>query len=179
MRRKKNGWTLLEMMIAVVVFTLLGLALTMLYATGTTLIQVSENKLALQQQARLGLDRVLKELRLARPGSMTIGAGGNSVTFQIPQSIDPNSGAITWSPVITYSVGGINNTQLLRAEGAVTTVICNDINNNAGDPNRLIITGNQNPNPNLITIQMGLRRTTLRGHVAQITLTGQVQTRNP
>lgn len=175
-----RGFNLIEMIIAMVVFTLLGLSLTTLFATGSTLMQVGENKLVLQQQARLSLDRVLKELRLARPGAVTIPASQDSITFQIPQSINTNSGAITWSGQITYSLGGINNTQLIRTEaGQPNMIMANDINTIATDPNRIRFVGDQNPNPNLITVTMGLRRTTLRGYVAQAALIGQVKVRNP
>ena len=178
--RKCGGWTLIELAIAIAIFTVLSLALTALYATGDALMQISQNKLSLQQQARLSLDRVLKELRLANPGSVAINQNQNSITFQIPQSIDQNSGAITWAPAITYSVGGINNAQLIRTQQASANIImANDVNDNLQDANRLRFVPDQTPNPNLVTITMGLRRTTLKGHVAVTTLTGEAKLRNP
>ncbi|MBI4971569.1 MAG: type II secretion system protein [Candidatus Omnitrophica bacterium] len=182
--RDQHGWTLLEVVIAISIFTILGMALTTLYATGNTLMQVSQNKLHLQQQCRLSLDRVLKELRLARASSVTINASQDSISFQIPQSVDTNTGAITWSPTITYSVvsstvGTFTNNQLIRTQaGSANIVMANDINNDSQDPNRLLFTGNQAVNPSLITVQMSMNRITLRGHPAVSTLTGQVKVRN-
>ena len=181
----QKGWSILEVTIAITVFSILGLALTTLYATGSTLIQVSDNKLLLQQQCRLSLDRILKELRLARPGSVTIGAAGNTITFQIPQSINTNSGAITWSSAITYSVvstqvGTFTNNQLVRTQAGSTNIImANDVNNTAADPNRLLFAGNIPANPSLITVKMSMTRPTVRGRLAVATLTGQVKVRNP
>ena len=175
-----RGWTILEITIALTIFTLLGVAITTLYATGSTLMQISENKLLLQQQCRISLDRVLKELRLARASSVTINAEENSITFQIPESVDGNSGAITWSAPITYAVGGLNNTQLIRTQaGAADIVMANDINNVSTDVNRLRFTGNIPANPSLITVTMSMTRQTLGGHPSVATLSGQARVRNP
>lgn len=181
----QKGWSILEITIAITIFTILGLALTTLYATGNTLMQVSENKLLLQQQCRLSLDRVLKELRLARPGSVSIGAAGDTITFQIPQAINASSGTITWSSSITYSVvpstvGTFTNNQLVRTQaGSADIIMANDINNNQQDPNRLLFAGNTPTNPSLITVTMSMTRPTLRGHPAVASLNGQVKVRNP
>lgn len=176
-----KGWTLLETTVALVVFSLLGLVLAVLYSSGDTMVQVSNIKLSLQQEARLGLDRMLKELRQARSASITINQNQNSISFEVPASIDTNSGAITWSSTITYSVGGINNAQLLRTQvgSAATTVLANNVNNNPQDPNRLQFAVDQQANPGGVTVTLGLTRSTLAGFAANTVLVGEAKVRNP
>ncbi len=176
----KKGWTLLEMMVTLGVFAILGLLLMTIFLAGETLVEIGSEKLSLQQEARSSIDRMLKELRQAQPSTITVNAQGNNITFQIPQTVDSNTGEITWSSQITYSIGGINNVQLLRTQvgSASQIVLANHVNNNAGDPNRLQFQLDQVGNPSQITINMGLANTLLKGQTVNIFVTGEVNLRN-
>jgi len=178
--KRKKGWSLFETVITLVLFSLLGLLASTVFIAGETMVEVNDSKLSLQQEARLGMTRVLKELRQAQPSSISLSQNNTSITFAIPQSIDPNSGAITWSLPITYSVGGINSAQLIRSQtgSTDTTILANHMNTNLADPNRLQFQLDQSPNPTQVTITMGMQQTILKGQTITADLTGEVNIRN-
>lgn len=159
-------------------FAMLMAALMAIYVATDSFMQTSQNTLGLHQECRLSLDSVLKELRQADPSSIAINEDQNSVTFKIPQSIDIESGAITWSAPITYSIGGINNAQLIRTQAGVeNAIMANDVNNNLQDSLRLRFVADA-ANPGLISVRMSLRKATLKGNFSTAVLTGQVKLRN-
>lgn len=65
MRRKTGGFTLVEVVIAVALFSLvLGVALS-LYGQGVTLFNRQEAEVEAEENARIALDRLVRELRTA------------------------------------------------------------------------------------------------------------------
>jgi len=90
--RKLAGWTLLEMMIGVTVFSIAGAAISTAYVFSLRSFQALSNYSILDQQNREAIDRITREVRQARTVSAMdtyltrtlslIDGDGNTVTYK-------------------------------------------------------------------------------------------------
>lgn len=175
MRKNNKGMTLLEIIIAACLFSIISAAIFSVLATGRNSLTAGESQVGAQQACRNGLDSMIKELRQA--GVSTIqgvpgdGVNYNSITFQIPASIAASG--VTWTGNINYSLGGLNGAQLLRTQSGSQKVLANNIS--ALSFNRSAV------NPNVVNISITAQKNTFPGFTAQqttITLVSQVKLRN-
>lgn len=170
-----KGFTLVEIIIAAFLFSIISAAIFSVLATGRNSLSAGESQISVQQACRNSLDAMVKELRQA--GALTIsdvpanGANYTSITFQIPVSISETGPA--WSANIRYSLGGLNGMQLLRAQSGNQRVMGNNIS--AVSFNRSAA------NPNVVNISITAQKNTFPGFTARqttITLVSQVKLRN-
>lgn len=162
-----RGIALLEMMIAVAIFSLMMVLVGAILVGGERQADFNDTKIDLQTAVRNSLYQMSLDIRESSPSRTSIGAGGNRLTFQVPASIS-NSGTITWSAPVTYQIGG-NGRQLVRSDSAGSTVLANDvqtINFSFTDASTL-------------TYSVTAQRTTRNGRPLSVTSTGTARFRNP
>ncbi len=133
-----------------------------------------------QQETRKAMDSIIKELRQSSQTTISgVPNDGNlysSISFRIPSDIDNDgdvinaSGNIEWGSQITYSLGGLNNEQVLRASGGSTTVLANDIIN--------LQFRRAVSSPNIVEITLQAQKNTVQGRTMQSTLVSNVNLRN-
>ncbi|MBU1853491.1 MAG: hypothetical protein KJ957_05560 [Candidatus Omnitrophica bacterium] len=92
----------------------------------------------------------------------------NSISFRLP--LTDNNGNITWSNTINYSLGGLNNRQLLRTEGTNQEILANNI---VG----LQLT-RQVSASNIIEVTLQSQKATVSGHIVATTLNSKIKFRN-
>ncbi len=175
MIKNNKGFTLLEIMIAVFLFSIISAAIFSVLATARNSLSAGESQVGVQQACRNGLDAMIKELRQAGvstiPNVPANGANYNTITFQIPAVISATG--ITWSGNINYVLGGLNGRQLLRLESGNQKVMANNIS--ALSFNRSAA------NPYVVNISITAQKNTFPGFTARqstITLVSQVKLRN-
>ncbi len=174
--KKSAGLTLIELIVVVFLFSVMIGAIFMLLGTARSCWKSGGSQLSAQQDARRGLNTMAKELRQAKlstiSGVPADGTDYSSITFQIPQSI--SAAGTTWSTNIQYTVGGLNNSQLLRTQDAAQRVLANNISS---------LSLNRNAStPDIINITLGVQKNTFPGFSATqttITTTTEVKVRNP
>jgi len=175
MIKNNKGFTLLEIIIAVFLFSIISAAIFSVLATAKNSLSAGESQISVQQACRNGLDVMIKELRQA--GALTIsdvpanGTNYSAITFQIPTAISETG--ITWSSNINYSLGGLNGAQLLRTQSGSQKVLANNIS--ALSFNRSAA------NPNVVNISVTAQKNTFPGFTAMqstITVVSNVKLRN-
>lgn len=121
--------------------------------TGITYIDVSAD-------ARLGIDRMIKELHGAKQNTIQISEDGNSIEFELP----------TDSDTIRYSLGETDSRQLVRIKGTTTTVLCNNVENIRFSPAPF--------SGNMIDIELQIQKSTTLKQNLFTTLKAHVKVRN-
>ncbi|MBU1062237.1 MAG: prepilin-type N-terminal cleavage/methylation domain-containing protein [Candidatus Omnitrophica bacterium] len=167
-----KGFNLIELMIVIVIFSIiLGAIFATMTISGLSWYSGS-TQVEMQQEVRRGLDRIVKELRQSNPTMITgVPANGipyNSISFRLP--LTDNNGDITWSNTINYSLGGLNNRQLLRTEGTNQEILANNI---VG----LQLT-RQVSASNIIEVTLQSQKATVLGHIVATTLNSKIKFRN-
>jgi len=124
-----DGRTLIEMMVAIVIFIFILGGLYMTLQSGNRFWGTESNTIYMHREARLGMMKILNEL--PQGGATTVmgvptnGVPVNAITFR--KSIGIFSGSIIWSPTVEYLLSGTTPNQLLRRSGGVDTVLANDV----------------------------------------------------
>lgn len=175
MMKKNKGFTLLEIIIVLFLFSIIFAGIFSVLATGRNSWNAGESQIGVQQACRNGLDSMVKELRQASASTIADvpanGASYSSITFQIPASI--GAGGITWSNSIQYSRGGLNGMQLLRTQSGNQRVLANNIS--ALSFSRLAA------EPNVVNVSITAQKNTFPGFTATqstITFNSKVRLRN-
>jgi type II secretory pathway pseudopilin PulG len=90
MASRSRGMTLIELAVAVAVLLGIGLLLSLLLSSGLDLWEAGTAQTGADQEARLALERVTRELRASRStaGQVVIGGGGSSLTFPLDMDND-------------------------------------------------------------------------------------------
>lgn len=170
--RGDRGFTVLELLVTVSLFTMLMLLLGMVIRGGDAQIQQSQARLLLQESLRDSLYRMGQEIRESSPARVAVANAGASVSFQIPAAVS-DGGVITWSNSITYTVGGINNRQLLRTDTGTgqTRVMANDVQS--------IVFALQGAPVERVSYLVTARRDLTNGRMLTASFTGEARLRNP
>lgn len=124
-----------------IVTAILGILLSAIFGVLTSSQKDWQNaseQINRQQDARKAMDRIAWELKSSNPFwnvnatlyNISINSAGDQIDFYVP-IFDADNQIITLRAV-RYYVGGLNNAQLLRREGAIESVIANNIDNVAG-----------------------------------------------
>lgn len=166
---KVRGFTLLEVMVSVAVFSIIMMLTGMILQGGGDQARLASLKMNLQESSRESLYRMGLEIRESSPSRVAVGANGSSLTFQIPANVS-NAGVITWSNSITYQRGG-NGNQLVRVSGGQTRILANDIQNvNFSATGAPVST---------IVFSVTAQRALINGRVLSVASTGEARLRNP
>ncbi len=112
----RKGFSLIELTVAFGVFTILIAAIYMVLLIGDSTTRTGLTYIELSQDARLGIDRMIKELHNARRSTIGI-PDGSDIAFQVPGN----------SNTIQYSLAGLQGRQLIRTEAGTSTVLCNNV----------------------------------------------------
>lgn len=175
-----KGFTLVELMVVFLIFTIIMGAIFAVLTMGRTSWYSGNTQVEMQQETRRGMDSMVRELR--QSGSTTIvgvpadGNFYNSITFRVPQDADGDgdvldvSGNVEWGNQITYSLGGLGGQQLLRTEGSQVVVLANSIVS--------LQFRRQAATSNIVEMTLQSQKTTIPGHLIGTTINSEVMLRN-
>lgn len=126
-KRFLSGFTLVEVMIVVVLFSIIFAVTFDVLLSGRRSFDVSSMRYDIQTNAALGLNNMARELRNSASSYVDVDAGGDSVKFLVP--IGSQNGNLIWgadgvaNQRIRYEVNGQN--QLVRDRFDVSDSIVN------------------------------------------------------
>ena len=179
--KKDSGFSLVEIMIAALIFSLLIGVLFTVLTIGKTSFQVGDARIELQQDLRRGMDLITEELPQSGSSQLwtiisgaevafpTDGSPHNTIIFKIPAGV--TNGNIVWqTDKIQYFLGG--NKQLRRKVGSVL------------DPKPLannIISlefSRQSSTSNIVEIALQSEKETAKGNIINLDLDFKVKLRN-
>lgn len=131
----QSGFTLIEMMISVFIFTIITGATFIVLDTGRNSWQIGDAEVRVQDEVRRGLYAMMRELRQTKSslisGVPADGGDYSSIIFRKPTGV--SSGETDWSGQIQYDIDtsdansdGLTD-QLVRTSGGTTTVLANNI----------------------------------------------------
>lgn len=155
------GLSLVELLTVMLIFSLITIALFTVLAVGRRSWQIGTAQIEVQQEARRAMDSMIRELRAASvidPGTFVNGvsdgvirftAAGNTIEFAL-------------------NVPNFPADQLIRTQGATSTVLANDID----DIQFTLIGGN------VVYIALTTQGRAVLGHQVQAVLNSQVVLRN-
>jgi prepilin-type N-terminal cleavage/methylation domain-containing protein len=109
--RDERGYTLVEMLTVLVIFSTVMSALLVLFVQGTNAELDMNNRFQAQQDARLALDKIRREAHCATAVSVS---SASSVTLSLPSYCPTGNGSVTWC---TASLGA-SRYGLFRKAGA-------------------------------------------------------------
>jgi prepilin-type N-terminal cleavage/methylation domain-containing protein len=90
----KKGLTLIEVLVVVALFGLLFGSVFQILSSSNILWGAGSVSQKLENQVRIGLDRMLEELLLTGPGHIIV--SGSDITFQVPVGHNNTTGNILW-----------------------------------------------------------------------------------
>lgn len=175
MELNEEGFTLVEMMIVLVATSILLIGVYGAMFSGNDQARETDIKMALQDQGREGLYKMIQEIRQSAPDRVEINGDGDEIVFDLPDATDlvDESFDVNWDGAssVTYSLSG---GQLVReVDGDVTDVIANDVTG--------ITFEGDAANPSIVTITLALQRNTIKGRSIPATpmqVAGQAEVRN-
>jgi len=131
--KKRSAWTLVEMMVAVAVFSVAGLALSTIFIFSIRSFAALSNYALLDRENRNAMDQMTREIREARQvvnyttngaSSLSIlGGDGNVVTY----SFDPNSKQMLRQVSTGESAVLLTNCDLLSFQLFMRTPVTNSL----------------------------------------------------
>ncbi len=158
-RSDRGGFTLIELMVTLGIFAFLIVAVYTFLAVGDSTTEAGLTYIEISQDARLGIDRMINELRSAQCSAVSI-PDGSYITFRVPTN--PN--------LIQYSLGGIDGGQLIRTEAGTDTILCNNAHSVQFNPSPF--------SGSVISITLQTQETSSSRHDFTTTLSGSVKVRN-
>jgi len=170
--QKSVGFTLVEILVAVSLYSLIAAACFVAFITGNRSWQVNKVQLEIQQELRKAMDWMIEDLR--QSGSSAIvdvpsdGVWYNSITFKMAEGI--NNGNISWSGDVQYALGGTNSNQLLRQTGGEEKILAQNITT--------LQFRRQTGTPKSLEVSLTAQKTTPEGQVLNQDLNFQIKLRN-
>lgn len=166
-------------MVALVLFGLLFAVVFDILATNRTSWDVGSTKQTVENQGRLGLESMTRELYRTDAGKITISVPGDTITFQIPLGYDSGgSGILLWGAegtpnyYIRYII--VNNQLLRQILDSSLTPLNSSTRVLANDAQSL---GFSVAN-NLLTITLTIQRMTSSNNLLSQTFSSKVTFRN-
>lgn len=117
----KKGFSLIEMMLVVLIFTILFSALLTVLSTSDRSWRTGQNKLAEQQAARKAMDKIVRLLRQSKPEWVAISADqGTSTKILFYKPIfDDVAQQINPGPYVIFKLNPSNPEQLVKKESDI------------------------------------------------------------
>ncbi|OQA57304.1 MAG: hypothetical protein BWY42_00640 [Candidatus Omnitrophica bacterium ADurb.Bin277] len=174
-----RGFSLVEVILAAALSSIVVFGIFMIFQVGNEQTQLSQTLMTLKDTVRESLYKMAQEIRQSSPGRITIGPGGNTITFSVPDPGSPVSAnfQIDWTSAhsITYALGGTGGRQLVRTDNTsgLSSVIADNITG-------VQFTGNA-AQPNVIAITLSAQRTLISGRqipAVPLRMTAQAEVRN-
>ncbi len=173
MNVRKSGLSMVELMVAVIIFTIMAIGIYTILFVGQEFWLSSKTRVELQQEARRAMEKMINELRQA--GDLSIsdvpadGTWRNTITFKTPSGVA--AGALTWNAdSIQYSRGGVEGMQFLRTSAGVAQVIALDIQS--------LQFRRQVASPNILEISIQAQKATEKNKTINYTLNFNIRLRN-
>lgn len=134
-RRHLTGFTLVEVLITVAIFSLIFMAIFAVLTIGESSWYSGDISVELNQEIGRALLTMTRQLRQSRSTVISnVPADDtyyNSITFKVPQDIDGDgdvinsSGNMEWSQNISYSLN--ENKQIIRSTASGSSILANNI----------------------------------------------------
>ena len=134
--QNEKGFSLIELLMVIALSSGIFYVLARGLSIGTDQMNEASIRMNIQESAREGLYKMVQEIRQSSPSRITIGAGGNTLFFTVPNPNSPVAAdyTINWAGgrVITYAMGaaGATATQIIRTDSSTpgqTRVVANDV----------------------------------------------------
>ncbi len=171
--KKNQGYSLVEVVAAAFLFSLMVGACLMIFLSGSDAWQVTSLSVQLQQERRKAMDWIKEDL--VEAGSSTItdvpadDAWYNTITFQTPAGVSGES--ITWSTDTTqFALGGSNGDEIIRTVGSTTKTLAQNIQS--------LQFRRQSTNPSIVDVVINSQKSTTRGILVSNTSSFKVKLRN-
>jgi prepilin-type N-terminal cleavage/methylation domain-containing protein len=132
LRRDERGYTLVELLVVLAIFTTVVTALVSLFTSGAKAELDMNLRFQAQQNARLALDRMRRELHCASGITATPNTAVSSITVALPLQC-PSSGGSAISVVYDASLVSANRYRIRRTVGGTTVVIADYIKTPSGN----------------------------------------------
>lgn len=192
---KRCGFTLVELMVVGLIFTLISLAIFGVLSVGRQSWCTGSTQVQLQQETRKAMDWMVKGLRESGSTHANITESGSIITFQVPVDQDNDGDVLDSSSDVEWGAEGnlgwsieysLSNEQILRkvfnnADPRVeqtSKVLANNIRSDNPPPNALMFIGSPGVNPTGISIEVTAEKDAVPGRTMQSTLNSQVTLRN-
>jgi prepilin-type N-terminal cleavage/methylation domain-containing protein len=111
--KNEAGFSVLEMMVAVAIMSILVSFTVQAFLSGSRIVHANLVSSNIASEIRRGMESMTQELRNSSLARITVIQPG-VLQFQTPTNMTQD-GVITWSGILQYSLGGINQ-QLLRTD---------------------------------------------------------------
>lgn len=119
----KRAFSLMEVLVSIVLLSVITVGIYDVLLVADKTYRNDMGLSDLQQQTRLAMSGMVKELRQTNASNITINLDGDRIDFKVPEDISTNP--VTYSDVITYY---FDNNQVIREYPAGTTrILGNDI----------------------------------------------------
>jgi prepilin-type N-terminal cleavage/methylation domain-containing protein len=128
--RRRDGYTLIELIVVLSIFLFIVTALTKLFTSGAKAELDLNRRFQAQQSARLALDRMRRELHCA--SAITPGADGDgdgfvaSISVSLPSQC-PSAKGVAITVVYDTASAGASRWKIRRTVGSATTIIADYI----------------------------------------------------
>ena len=168
-----RGFSLVEAIVTVVLFSIIGGACFAIFLSGADSWQVNSVKLELQQELRKAADWMRQDLWEAGVSTITnVPADGSwhtTITFRVSNGV--SGGNILWSTnTIQFLLGGTNNSQLQRQSGAQTKILAQDM--------QTLQFRRQATTPNILEMSFAAQKRTTKGALLTQNTTFKITLRN-
>jgi Tfp pilus assembly protein PilW len=124
--RSERGYTLIELVVVLAIFMTVVTALVSLFTSGAKAELDMNRRFEAQQNARLALDRMRRELHCSSGITATPNTAVSSVTVALPSQC-PSSGGTAISVVYDTSLVSANRYRIRRTVSGTTVVIADYI----------------------------------------------------
>jgi len=177
-----RAFTMIESMIAVLIFCLMVAVIYALYLQGAFSFYSSDTSIEVTENARKAMDAMIKELVNSSDSQCipaTVFSVNDSLVFRTV-NLD-GTGDKTWSDQVTYYRGGVSNSQLIRSQSGSNKVLCSNLETNDADGNGIIgvrFDKATTATGSIITITLQTRKQSLKGNVLAATVVNKVKLRN-
>lgn len=173
-----KGFTLVEVMAAVLISILIVTALFVVLFAGRASWYTGDAQVTLNEEMRKSLLTIDKELRQTRLSEISgVPADNNfytSITFKVPEDIDSDGDVIDslgnseWSGDINYTLNADN--QIVRSAASGSSILANSISS--------LQFRRLSTNPKIIQISITAQKTTMLGRNLQSNIMSSVRIRN-
>ena len=128
----ERGYTLVELLVVLAIFTTVVTALVALFTSGAKAELDMNRRFEAQQNARLALDRMRRELHCANGITATAGVAVSSIVVSLPSQC-PSSGGAGISVVYDTSLVSAGRYRVRRTVSGTTVVIADYITTASGN----------------------------------------------